>query len=96
MYSKSDSDSQAVKWSSDGSGEFELATVENISFSRGTRIIMHLRNNCTQFAKAKEVEKIIKKYSIFNKYPILLNNQNLSNLTAIWYRDKKEVTVDEY
>ena len=48
------------------------------------------------FCKTSEVEKIIKKYSIFNKYPITLNGNNLSNLTAIWYRDKREVTLDEY
>lgn len=57
---------------------------------------MHLRSNCLEFCKEKDVEKIIKKYSIFNKYPIVLNGMNLSNLTAIWYRDKKEVTADEY
>lgn len=96
VFSKNDASEKAVKWSSDGSGEFELATVDNVGFERGTKIVMHLRNTCTQFCKAKEVEKVIKKYSIFNKYPILLNNQNLSNLTAIWYRDKREVTPDEY
>jgi len=42
------------------------------------------------------VEKIIKKYSQFNKYPIALNGQNMSNLQAIWYKDKKEVTIDQY
>lgn len=26
----------------------------------------------------------------------MLNNVNLSNLTAIWYREKREVTSDEY
>jgi HSP90 family molecular chaperone len=42
------------------------------------------------------VEKIIKKYSVFNKYPINLNGNLVNNLQAIWYRDKKDVTQDEY
>ena len=96
VFSKSAADSQAVKWSSDGSGDYELATADHIDFERGTKIVLHLRNNCTQFCKEAEVEKVVKKYSIFNKYPISLNGRNLSNLTAIWYRDKKEVTTDEY
>lgn len=96
VFSKSGRDAQAVRWSSDGSGDYELATVDQVGFSRGTKIVLHLRNNCLQFSKEGDVEKIIKKYSIFNKYPITLNGQNLSNLQAIWYRDKREVTQDEY
>lgn len=49
-----------------------------------------------QFAKETEVAKIIKKYSVFNKYPIKLNGEVMNNLQAIWYKDKREVTSDEY
>ena len=33
---------------------------------------------------------------MFNKYPIKLNGSLVNNLQAIWYRDKREVTLDEY
>jgi HSP90 family molecular chaperone len=42
------------------------------------------------------VDKIIKKFSQFISFPIKLNGQVLNNLQAIWYRDKREVTTDEY
>lgn len=49
-----------------------------------------------EFSTETEVEKIIKKFSQFITYPIKLNGQVLNNLQAIWYRDKREVTSDEY
>lgn len=33
---------------------------------------------------------------MFNKYPIKLNGALVNNLQAIWYRDKRDVTQDEY
>ena len=42
------------------------------------------------------MEKIIRKYSVFNKFPIKLNGNLLNNLQAIWYRDKREVTEEEH
>jgi len=96
VFSKTGTGAEGVKWSSEGGGEYDIAQVGNLAFNRGTKIVMHLKPSCLNFAKESEVEKIIKKYSIFNKYPIALNGNNMSNLQAIWYRDKKEVTTDEY
>jgi TNF receptor-associated protein 1 len=42
------------------------------------------------------LEKIIKKYSIFNKYPIRLNGFLVNSQQAVWYRDRREVTEEEY
>lgn len=83
-------------WTSDGSGEYDIADIDNLDFDRGTKIVLRLRNDCLQFCKEGEVEKIIKKYSIFNKYPIQLNGNTLNNLQAIWYREKRDVTQEEY
>ena len=38
----------------------------------------------------------MKKYSNFISYSIKLNGEVINNLQAIWYRDKKDVTEDEY
>ena len=87
---------EGVRWVSDGEGDYEISTVENLDFERGTKIVLRLNKNCNEFSRASEVEKIIRKYSIFNKYPINLNGNLLSNLQAIWFRDKREVSQDEY
>jgi len=65
-------------------------------FERGTKITLKLKPNFRQFAKEKDVEEIIKKYSLFISHPIKLNGELLNNLQALWYRNKKEVSNDEY
>lgn len=87
---------QGVRWASDGSGEFEVSTVDNLDFTRGTKIVLKLKPESREFAREQEVEKILRKYSLFITYPIKLNGQLINNLQAIWYRDKREVTEDEY
>lgn len=70
--------------------------MENIGITRGTKITLKLKAECRDFCKESQVEKILRKYSNFITYPIKLNGQILNSLQAIWYRDKKEVTEDEY
>ena len=67
-----------------------------MGFERGTKITLKLRPDSREFSTETEIEKIIKKFSQFISYPIKLNGQVLNNLQAIWYRDKREVTTDEY
>ena len=81
---------------SDGSGEYEVSTVENLDFKRGTKIVLKLKAESREFSREIEVEKILRKYSLFINFPIKLNGQLINNLQAIWYRDKREVTEDEY
>ena len=85
-----------VMWRSDGSGEYEIAQIDNLDFERGTQIVLRLNPEAIQFSRESEIEKIIKKYSIFNKYPIKLNGDLVNNIQAIWYKDKREVSADEY
>jgi TNF receptor-associated protein 1 len=73
-----------------------VSTVENLDFKRGTKIVLKLKAESRQFSRETEVEKILRKYSLFINFPIKLNGQLINNLQAIWYRDKREVTEDEY
>lgn len=81
---------------SDGSGEYEVSTADNIGFDRGTKIVMKLKPESREYCKESEIEKVLKKYSLFITYPIKINGKLINNLQAIWYRDKREVTEDEY
>jgi HSP90 family molecular chaperone len=96
VYSRSNKGEPGVMWASDGTGEYQISEVQNLDFDRGTKIVLKLRKDSLQFSKEVEVAKVIKKYSLFNKYPIRLNNQLVNNLEAIWYKEKREVTQDEY
>lgn len=64
---------KGVRWVSDGSGLFEVSNVNNIGFNKGTKITLRLKNECREFAREGEIEKILRKYSLFITYPIRLN-----------------------
>lgn len=95
VWSKKDGHN-AVRWVSDGCGSYEIADVDNIEFERGTKIILKLLPESREFSTDGLVDKTIKKFSQFISYPIKLNGQVVNTLGAIWYREKREVTVDEY
>lgn len=96
MITKNDQSPHGVRWVSDGSGEYEISTADNIGFVRGTKITLKLKPECRDFASERTISQVLKKHSLFITYPIKLNNSLVNNLQAIWYRDKREVTIDEY
>jgi HSP90 family molecular chaperone len=73
-----------------------VSDVDNLDFDRGTRILIKLTPESREFSQESVVEKVVKKFSQFIAYPIKLNGQTLNTLGAIWYREKREVTADEY
>jgi TNF receptor-associated protein 1 len=96
VISKPQDSPRAYHWVSDGNGEFQISDVENPDFKRGTKVIIHLKSECRDFCRPTEIQKIIKKYSNFISYTIKLNGEVTNNLQAIWYREKKDVTADDY
>lgn len=96
VISKNISDPNAYLWVSDGSGKFEVSQIGDPGFQRGTRIIIHLKPDCLQFSKFDDVKKIIQKYSNFINFPIFLNGEKMNLVGALWAKDKKEITDDEY
>lgn len=80
VFTKCAADAKGVRWVSDGSGEYEVSTVENLDFQRGTKIILKLKPESREFSREAEVEKILRKHSQFITYPIKLNGQLINNL----------------
>ena len=58
-----------VRWSSDGSGQFEVETIDKPA--RGTDVILHLRDDEDEFLKTWKLKSIIGKYSDHISLPIL-------------------------
>ena len=96
VLSRKNGDKNGVRWVSDGCGTYEVSVAENMDFERGTQIILKLLPESREFSQDTLVEKIIKKFSQFISYPIKLNGQVVNSLGAIWYREKRDVTIDEY
>lgn len=81
-------------WTSEGTGAYDMASAEGVE--RGTKIVIHLRDECKSFAMRSSVEGIIKKYSNFVGYPIYLNGVRLNTIQAIWNMSKNEVTEEQH
>ncbi|KAF9172777.1 TNF receptor-associated protein 1, mitochondrial [Mortierella sp. AD010] len=86
--------SKGYCWTSDGSGSYEIAEAENVAI--GTKIVITLRDDCKDFAKEGTIEKIIKKYSNFVDYPVLLNNKKINAVQPLWTKDKSEITEQDH
>ena len=62
--------SEAVRWVSGGTGEFEVENI--IRAARGTSVTLHLREDAMEYASAWRLKAIINKYSDHISLPILM------------------------
>lgn len=104
---KAGSDAPAVRWTSDGQGEYEIDSAAKEE--PGTEIKIYLKGDAEQYLESWKLSGIIKKYSDFIEYPIILpevkvNDDKTETITdrvlnsqkAIWLRKSSEITEDEY
>ena len=64
---------QGVRWSSDGTGEFEVSEIERAE--RGSSIILHLKEESLDYLNAWKLKGIINKYSDHISLPILMQKE---------------------
>jgi len=62
--------SEGVHWSSEGEGEFTISDVEKAS--RGTEIVLHLKDDETEFANGYRLRGLVKKYSDHIAFPVIM------------------------
>lgn len=87
-------DSQGWRWESDGTGQYTIAPAD-VDF-RGTRIRIELKDDAEEFAKPTRVREIIRKFSNFVGFPIVLNGDRVNTVEAIWAKSKSDVKDEEY
>ena len=101
---------QGVRWSSEGTGEFEVEAVTRAG--RGTDVILHLREGEEEFLSTWKLKSIISKYSDHISLPILMRKQQwddeknaqvdtdewetVNKAAALWTRPKSDVTDAQY
>jgi molecular chaperone HtpG len=95
-----------VKWESDGQGEFTVEDVEKPT--RGTDVILHLKEDAKEYLEPWTVRELVKKYSDFIEHPVVMDvertegdktetvEETLNVQTALWLRNKSEVKPEEY
>ena len=82
--------SEGVHWHSEGKGEFNLGTVEKAS--RGTQIVLHLKDEEDEFADGQRLRHLIKKYSDHIALPVIMLQEPSPAMPA---PEGEEDTVEE-
>ena len=66
-------DSQAVKWSCDGSPAYEITDAERED--RGTDIILYLDDDCKEFLEKDKIQSLLTKYCKFMAVPVVFGKK---------------------
>ena len=101
---------QAIRWESDGSGEFSIEVIEKNG--RGTDIILHLREGEDELLNSWKLRSILTKYSDHISLPIEMAKEDwdkdanemkrtgewesVNKASALWARSKSDVTEEQY
>lgn len=88
------SDCKSHLWRSDGSGTYEIAEANDMT--RGSKIVLYLKDSCKEFGTKTKVESIIRRYSNFVSFPIILDGNTVNTVQALWTKSESEVMDEEY
>ena len=101
---------EAVKWESDGSGEFTVEPAERAT--RGTDVILHLKQGEDELLSTWKIKSILTKYSDHIATPIRMKKEEwdkdrnesvtkdeeetVNQANALWARSRNDVTDEQY
>lgn len=101
---------QAVQWVSDGQGEFSIAATTKES--RGTEVVLHLREGEDEFLSGWKLREVLRRYSDHISLPVEMPKEEwdektsemkrtgeweaINQASALWVRNKSDITDDQY
>ncbi|PTD27843.1 molecular chaperone HtpG [Sphingomonas fennica] len=94
---------EAALWSSDGLGTYTLGAVEASEVPvRGTRVVLHLKEDAADYSQRFSVEAKIKAQSGHVPVPIFLREkpdaepQQIADGAALWTRARADISEEDY
>ena len=101
-------ETEAVTWESAGEGDFTIAPADKTT--RGTDIVLHLREGEDEFLNDWKLKSIIRKYSDHITIPIVMKksewkdgeqvptdeDETVNQASALWAKSKSDITEEEY
>ncbi|WP_076592153.1 molecular chaperone HtpG [Herminiimonas arsenitoxidans] len=102
--------SEGVRWESEGAGDFTVEAIDKPT--RGSDIILHLREGEDEFLSSWKLKSIIRKYSDHISLPIMMQKEEwdeekketvvrdeletINQASALWARSKNDITPEQY
>jgi molecular chaperone HtpG len=86
--------SNSVKWSCDGSTEFEIS--ESDKAERGTEVILHIAEDSIEFNDDFRIKGILEKYCKFLPIEISFEDKVLNNPAPLWTKAPADCTKEDY
>ena len=101
---------EAVRWESDGAGEYTVEAMERAE--RGTEVTLHLREGEDELLNGDRLRDIVRKYSDHILLPIVMKeeewdkdnrvyrttgkDETVNQASALWARPRNEITDEQY
>jgi molecular chaperone HtpG len=80
----------AWTWICRGDDEFTLEPADKAT--RGTEIVVKLKEDAAEFAEAWRLEQVVHKHSDFVSFPIYVGDKTVNRQTPLWRQPKAEIT----
>ncbi len=110
VISKKYDDNKIWHWQSQGVEQFELKEIDSkkendLLLKRGTKIILHLKDDAEDFLDRFHIKHVVQTYSDHINFKIDFIPENLddgakvetlNSALALWKKNKEEITADQY
>lgn len=102
-------DSKAVKWSCDGSPEYEIS--EAVREDRGTDIVLYIDDDCKEFLEKGRIQALLDKYCKFLPVPVAFGKKTewkdgkqvdtaedniINDMEPLWTKSPSTIKDEEY
>jgi molecular chaperone HtpG len=93
---------EGVHWESAAAGDFTVETVDVPE--RGTRVVLHLKDDAKEFADAWRLRALVRRYSDHIAFPVLMPKEGEASADwepvnqgkALWTRARTDIKDEEY
>ena len=93
---------EAVRWESRGEGEFTVEPATRAT--RGTSVVLHLKEDAREFADAFRLRSLVRRYSDHIALPVRMRKEGtatfeyetINHAQALWTRPRTELAAEDY
>jgi molecular chaperone HtpG len=89
-------EAEAATWYSTGEETYTIEPAEKDT--RGTEVVVHLREDAKEFTQVQRLREVVKKHSDFIAFPIYIGDESeqVNQSSAIWRKNPRQVEEKEY